>query len=501
MKITHRKITASTDNFDVFMLMGYWPGDSGMESDDFYCYGKFFARNLQDAKQQLERCIKKYPEIDASGMYVSEYNEYFDDFDPGDPNFDPYDVTSNEVFNNLDTLFNYIFTTHPGVDDPDLPFSSTDIMSSESIDIEDSKDYIKANGNSLRDEIYNKAIEVMMSPNFGFDKSEAEAYTFVETYPSDDGDATVVELRAELSYEGMMDLTAACDPIVEKYDNDAYFEMEEPGIAVAYVSNQYIESASYGGAYDIEDDMFFNKDEIVEWADKVVAEFNNANDENYRVEDVYFANSTDLVLEAGNSDTSFIATVKVDMRRIRRASDIDKYIQSAVYQLQQSYDEFYKDIEAGTAINADDSTPIDEENLVDEKKMPADDYIVADLDNVEVHVDNKSNITFTDTEYTWANDIDTYSSVYPDVQLDTLPNVIDNIIDVIESYIPGAEGTYKITSQVMLAYDVEGIFNEITDVWETDRGSDYLSETNTDDANIQFNFRKSYVDDIRVDEV
>lgn len=490
MKITRRKITASTNTFDVFMLLG---DDSNISPDYTYCFGKFFATSLADAEQQFEQCKHKYPSIATDDMYVSEYDAQFDN-----PSSDPYDYFRNEVFNNLDVLFSKFANSY---EDTDIPFSCTDIMTTEDVNTIDDKDYIKAGGSSLRDEVYNKAIEVMMSPEFGFTAEEAKNYTFVDTYPSDDGSGTVVELRAELSYDGMIDLTHACDSVVAKYDNDAYFDMEEPGVATAYIQNQYIESASYGGAYDIEDDMFFNKDEIVEWVDKVVAEFNNANDENYRVEDVYFANSTDLVLEAGNSDTSFIATVKVDMRRIRRASDIDKYIQSAVYQLQQSYDEFYKDIEAGTAINADDSTPIDEENLVDEKKMPADDYIVADLDNVEVHVDNKSNITFTDTEYTWANDIDTYSSVYPDVQLDTLPNVIDNIIDVIESYIPGAEGTYKITSQVMLAYDVEGIFNEITDVWETDRGSDYLSETNTDDANIQFNFRKSYVDDIRVDEV
>lgn len=87
--------------YDIFMLMDYYPGDAGMESDDFYCYGKFYARSLEDAQQQLKDCIRKYPDVDADGMYVTEYNEYFDDFDPDDPD----DYWANEVFQDLDVMF------------------------------------------------------------------------------------------------------------------------------------------------------------------------------------------------------------------------------------------------------------------------------------------------------------------------------------------------------------------------------------------------------------
>lgn len=102
MRIT-RNIKASTNTdsaYDVFMIMDYSSGDSGMESDQFDCLGKFFARDINDAKQQLERCARKYPEL-AEGLYVTEYNEYFDNFDE----FDPYNYWSNEVFQNLETIF------------------------------------------------------------------------------------------------------------------------------------------------------------------------------------------------------------------------------------------------------------------------------------------------------------------------------------------------------------------------------------------------------------
>lgn len=90
-----------TPEFDVFMLMDYYPGDEGMESDMFECCGKFFARDIEDAKQQLKDCIRKYPNVASDSMYVSEYNEYFDNFDASDP----YDYHSNEVFEDLDVLF------------------------------------------------------------------------------------------------------------------------------------------------------------------------------------------------------------------------------------------------------------------------------------------------------------------------------------------------------------------------------------------------------------
>ena len=37
---------------------------------------------------------------------------------------------------------------------------------------------------------------------------------------------------------------------------------------------------SYGGAYDIEDDMFFTKEEIVEFGNDIVEEFNKLTGQN-----------------------------------------------------------------------------------------------------------------------------------------------------------------------------------------------------------------------------
>lgn len=70
---------------DIFMLIDYVPdnGENGMEGDDFYSFGKFFAEDIDDAKAQLESVYATEPDrmSHLDNPYVSEYNEYFDDGD------------------------------------------------------------------------------------------------------------------------------------------------------------------------------------------------------------------------------------------------------------------------------------------------------------------------------------------------------------------------------------------------------------------------------------
>ena len=119
-------ITSSTDSgfgedFDVFMLMGYYadtsPDTTGMDGDDFWCYGKFFAKDLATAKRELEQIKNKYPWLKSENMssrhyhrdiYVDNYNEYFDSptREIEDDYGNPMDVDNN-VFENLEALIEY----------------------------------------------------------------------------------------------------------------------------------------------------------------------------------------------------------------------------------------------------------------------------------------------------------------------------------------------------------------------------------------------------------
>ena len=85
----------------------------------------------------------------------------------------------------------------------------------------------------LKNEILSAVKDVMMSPNFGFEEDEINEYSVVEVTEKDG--SIKAEVRAELDYDGLMELTSVLNPIVKKYNKDSYFEPVEPGIIEAYI--------------------------------------------------------------------------------------------------------------------------------------------------------------------------------------------------------------------------------------------------------------------------
>lgn len=193
---------------------------------------------------------------------------------------------------------------------------------------------IYGSSSNIENEVYDAAMNVMLSSEFGFDPDELADYLFVESKQV--GGSTVVEIRAEVSYDGLEKLCDACNPIVQKYDPSSYFEPVEPGIAQAWIGDAYVQSSKYGGAFDIDDEEFFTRDEINEWGDAVVDKFNETMKTSFVLESVY-CESSSLELNITDYDYTLSTIVKVDMRRIRRPSDINKYIDTAVTSLIQEY--------------------------------------------------------------------------------------------------------------------------------------------------------------------
>ena len=58
-------------------------------------------------------------------------------------------------------------------------------------------------------------------------------YIYVDTGKAKNGN-TYIEVRGELGYSSMTKLADHLDKIVQKYDKDAYFEQDQPGIMSAY---------------------------------------------------------------------------------------------------------------------------------------------------------------------------------------------------------------------------------------------------------------------------
>lgn len=115
--------------------------------------------------------------------------------------------------------------------------------------------------NEIQSNIYTKVKAVATSSDFGFDENEVDDYFFVEVSATkigeDHHEAIRVEVRAEVSYEGLEDLMEALNPIIETYDSYAYFEPVEPGIIEAYVSVNQVDMSIYGATAS-PDHMFYD---------------------------------------------------------------------------------------------------------------------------------------------------------------------------------------------------------------------------------------------------
>lgn len=101
--------------------------------------------------------------------------------------------------------------------------------------------------------------------------------------------------------------------------------------------------ASYGGAYDIEDDMFFTKDELVEFGYDLVDKFSNWAECKADLADMYMTSPVDLVIEVlEDYDIIHQAKVRIDMRKIKRPKDVYKYEDIILKQWEDSYNEYHK---------------------------------------------------------------------------------------------------------------------------------------------------------------
>ena len=104
----------------------------------------------------------------------------------------------------------------------------------------------------LKNVIWTKVSNVATSDSFGFYEDEVNDYFFVDVTPTEIGEdhqeAVRVEVRAEVSYDGLEKLMDALNPIIESYDSYAYFEPVEPGIIEAYVSVDQVDMSVYGGS-------------------------------------------------------------------------------------------------------------------------------------------------------------------------------------------------------------------------------------------------------------
>ena len=103
--------TIADNGEQVFQLMEYnsYP-EAGIEGDDFYCYGEFFATDEDDALKQLEEAKSAYPEFanlaDQARLFVQPYNEHFS--------------TGGEIYQNVSAIAQHL---NQDFHDKEIPFA------------------------------------------------------------------------------------------------------------------------------------------------------------------------------------------------------------------------------------------------------------------------------------------------------------------------------------------------------------------------------------------
>ena len=79
-----------------------------------------------------------------------------------------------------------------------------------------------------------KSLSKIMINDLGFEPDEVEDYCRIDIIPSENR----IEVGAEVDYEELEMISEGLNKVIEKYDRDAYFEPEVPGITVAYIDMQ-----------------------------------------------------------------------------------------------------------------------------------------------------------------------------------------------------------------------------------------------------------------------
>ena len=104
---------------------------------------------------------------------------------------------------------------------------------------EDIKDSI-INLDNLQMEVVTTTSDFLIET--GVEEDDVPLFTDFEI--EDEGDRIRIEIRCELDYDNIFELIQLLNPIVIKYDDNAYFDVEQPGVIIAYIykNNSLIES-------------------------------------------------------------------------------------------------------------------------------------------------------------------------------------------------------------------------------------------------------------------
>ena len=131
---------------------------------------------------------------------------------------------------------------------------------------------------------------------------------------------------------------------VDRFSEDDFDDMEagDPSEDV-YLADFQIEGASYGGAYDVLDDYYFTRDDLIDFGADIEDYLEDLDHGEYFINNLDMPNPTTIHVEVYCRSREAYADVDVhiDMRRIKKPSDLNKYVKptsDALYRELSQYD-------------------------------------------------------------------------------------------------------------------------------------------------------------------
>ena len=275
-------------------------------------------------------------------------------------------------------------------------------------------------------------------------------------------------------------------------------------------SNDYINSATganYGGAYDIDPESYFTREDIDELGYSVAELVSLDLDDTVEYAGAWIEPNNELTVELKSADYDSSVTLKVDMRKIRRPQDLTaKYAQRVADESIKQFKDWYQDEEAINSSEAIDAQyrswyEPDDDDYIDVDEV--EDVVEIDLDGTQVRISPDRSDDFVDKKHEWAEDVDIE---IPDFSTwVTVPpyQVEDDVWDMITDMLPeptNEEKIYTLYGEVRLCYRVSNVFaEELEPIREPEGDYGYNYETYTDDAEIEFIRDKSQVVSLRVE--
>lgn len=138
--------------------------------------------------------------------------------------------------------------------------------------------------------------------------------------------------------------------------------------------DESLKEANYGGAYDIEDDMFFTKEDIVEFAEEICEYLGDIFGYQYDINNVYMVGPRKLYINIyDNNYIEVESTFDIDMRKIRKPSDLSKVYGLTIENwFQKAFAREYRD--AGLDESLTEAKKVGSNELTNKRGLPRDSW-------------------------------------------------------------------------------------------------------------------------------